>query len=71
MVRHRDASMPEQVTKVRVFLASPGDVAAERERLVRVVDGLNRTLGQDKGAILGSSAGRLMLGQDSGTMLRT
>jgi tetratricopeptide (TPR) repeat protein len=33
------------VRKIRVFAASPGDVALEREALARVVDELNRTLG--------------------------
>jgi len=33
--------MPETVRRLRVFVASPGDVSAERESLARVVDELN------------------------------
>jgi hypothetical protein len=36
--------MPSVATKVRVFLASPGDVAAEREHLAKVVQELNTIL---------------------------
>lgn len=44
--------MPQHVTKIRVFAASPGDVSDERDRLARVVNGLNRTLGQTEGLVL-------------------
>src|SRR5216683_2760313 len=37
------------VTKVRLFVASPGDVASEREHLARVVSELNVTIGSYKG----------------------
>ena len=36
--------MPVAATKVRVFMASPGDVGAEREQLAKVVQELNTTL---------------------------
>lgn len=38
-----------EVTRVRVFVASPGDVQDEREQLVSVVDELNRSLGENAG----------------------
>lgn len=38
--------MPQEVTKVRVFVASPGDVRSERDVLASVVGELNYTLGQ-------------------------
>jgi tetratricopeptide (TPR) repeat protein len=44
--------MPQQVSKIRVFVASPGDVDQERDRLERVVGELNRTLGQAEGVVL-------------------
>ena len=37
-------SMPIPATKIRIFLASPGDVRAEREQLAKVVQELNTTL---------------------------
>ena len=40
--------MADQVTRLRIFVASPGDVQAEREALDGVVDELQRTLGQDR-----------------------
>jgi hypothetical protein len=36
--------MPSSATRVRIFLASPGDVAAERDQLAKVVQELNVTL---------------------------
>jgi hypothetical protein len=36
--------MPTPATKIRVFLASPGDVGGEREQLAKVVQELNITL---------------------------
>jgi tetratricopeptide (TPR) repeat protein len=44
--------MPSQVTKIRVFAASPGDVDREREGLARVVERLNRTLGTTEALVL-------------------
>jgi hypothetical protein len=44
--------MPEQVTKLRVFVASPGDVRRERELLDGVIDELNRGIAAEKGLIL-------------------
>ena len=41
--------MAEQVTKLRAFVASPGDVLDERERLKLVVDELDRTLADSLG----------------------
>lgn len=40
--------MPEQVTQLRLFVASPGDVAEERASIDAVVDELNRTIGRTK-----------------------
>jgi hypothetical protein len=37
---------------IRVFAASPGDVAEERRRLARVVDGLNERLAEHLGVQL-------------------
>jgi hypothetical protein len=39
--------VPQRVTKLRIFAASPGDVAEERMRLNRVVDELNRMLAHE------------------------
>jgi len=44
--------MPEQVTKLRVFVASPGDVAEERERLSSVIDELNQGIAGLRGLTL-------------------
>lgn len=44
--------MPEQVTKFRIFVASPGDVSDERSRSARVVEELSRTFGDDEGFVL-------------------
>src|SRR5262245_47028120 len=47
--------MPTTVNKIKVFVASPGDVQAEREQLSRVVEELNRTipeLAPEKGILL-------------------
>ncbi|MFQ6059459.1 MAG: SUMF1/EgtB/PvdO family nonheme iron enzyme, partial [Anaerolineae bacterium] len=41
-----------QITKLRLFVASPGDVAEERRRLRAVVDELNRTVGEQLGLML-------------------
>ena len=45
--------MTEQVTKLRVFVASPGDVRKERERLGGVIDELNRGIAAEKGLVFG------------------
>ena len=36
--------MPIQVQKVRIFIASPGDVQSEREQLSKVINELNQTI---------------------------
>ncbi|MDZ8104717.1 MAG: hypothetical protein RM338_03715 [Nostoc sp. DedQUE12a] len=41
-----------QVEKLKIFLASPGDVRTERNHVFKVVDELNRTVASDKGVIL-------------------
>lgn len=41
--------MPQQVEQLKVFLASPGDVQAEREQARQVVDDINRTIGRNQG----------------------
>ena len=44
--------MPQEVTKVRVFVASPGDVRAERDALAGVLNELNYTTGQKLGFVV-------------------
>lgn len=44
--------MPDQVTKLRVFVSSPGDVQKERQALGKVVDELNRTVAAPKQLVL-------------------
>jgi len=44
--------MTEQVTKLRVFVASPSDVQRERELLDDVIDELNRGIADEKGLVL-------------------
>jgi hypothetical protein len=44
--------MTEQVTKLRVFVASPGDVWKERQLLGDVIDELNRGIADEKGLVL-------------------
>jgi hypothetical protein len=47
--------MPIQVQKVRIFIASPGDVQSEREQLSKVINELNQTvsiLAPEKGIVL-------------------
>jgi hypothetical protein len=44
--------MTEQATKLRVFVASPGDVQAERALLADVIDELNRGIADTKGLML-------------------
>lgn len=41
--------MPETVTEITVFVASPGDVAKERRALDAVADEINRTVGSAEG----------------------
>jgi len=40
--------MPRQVTQIRIFVASPGDVSAERDTLAEVVEDLQHGIGQEK-----------------------
>ena len=44
--------MTEQVIKLRVFVASPGDARKERELLGDVIDELNRGIAAEKGLVL-------------------
>ncbi|MBM4431270.1 MAG: DUF4062 domain-containing protein, partial [Chloroflexi bacterium] len=44
--------MAEKVTKLRVFVASPGDVQEERDLLADVIDELNRGIAEEKGLVL-------------------
>ncbi len=44
--------MAKKVTKLRVFVASPGDVSEERNRLKEVIDELNHSIAENKGLIL-------------------
>ena len=44
--------MTKQVTKLRGFVASPGDVKVERERLGNVIEELNRGIAEEKGLVL-------------------
>src|SRR5438128_1465963 len=43
---------PKPYTKLRVFVASPGDVLTERARLTSVVESLNRGLADHVGVVL-------------------
>jgi len=44
--------MANLIKKIRVFISSPSDVKTERERLRKVVDELNRTIGQHENIYL-------------------
>ena len=44
--------MTEKVTKVRVFIASPGDVQKERDSLPAVIEELSRTTGRNLGFVI-------------------
>lgn len=44
--------MPEQVTKLKLFLASPGDVKKERDVLTKVAGELNSTVAANKNLVL-------------------
>ena len=44
--------MPQRVTKLRVFVASPSDVDDERAGLAQVVEELNRTVCVDSKLVL-------------------
>lgn len=44
--------MPDQVTRLRIFIASPSDVRREREILRNVVNQLNITLGESDNCVL-------------------
>ncbi|MBP5972891.1 hypothetical protein HW132_09135 [Brasilonema sp. CT11] len=41
-----------QVEKLKIFLASPGDVSTERNHVVKVLEEINRTVAPDKGVVL-------------------
>lgn len=40
--------MAQQIERLTIFLASPGDVAAEREQVREAVEAINRTIGRDR-----------------------
>jgi hypothetical protein len=44
--------MPEQVTKLTLFVASPGDVAKERTALGEVAEELNRTVASSRNLVI-------------------
>jgi hypothetical protein len=44
--------MPKSITKLQVFVASPGDVQEERDCLQQVVDRLNRGIAAERGFVL-------------------
>ncbi len=44
--------MTEQTTKIKIFVASPGDVPEERQQLFDVVKEINSTIGREKKIIL-------------------
>src|SRR5438093_1240130 len=48
----RRRSIMPTVEKVRIFLASPSDVAAERRYAAQIVEEINRTVAHSKGVIL-------------------
>ncbi len=41
-----------QVEKLKIFIASPGDVSTERKHVVKVVEEINRTVAPDKGVVI-------------------
>jgi hypothetical protein len=41
-----------QVEKLKIFLASPSDVATERRHVGKVIEEINRTVAADKGIVL-------------------
>ena len=43
--------MSKRLKKIRVFVASPSDVREERDRLSRVIEELNRTVGPERAVI--------------------
>ena len=45
---HRDRRVPRDVRTITLFLASPSDVAAERDSVRRTVDEWNQTRGRDR-----------------------
>jgi hypothetical protein len=45
-------AVPQQVTRLRVFVASPGDTREERGRLEVVIDELNRGMAAEQGIVL-------------------
>jgi anti-sigma regulatory factor (Ser/Thr protein kinase) len=42
----------EQITRLRVFMASPGDTGEEKQRLERVVEELNKGIADENGIVL-------------------
>lgn len=48
----KSSNVPQEVTKVRLFVASLGDVHAERDTLAGVVGELNYTMGQKLGFVV-------------------
>jgi hypothetical protein len=44
--------MPSQVTEIKIFLASPGDVKPERDIVEKVIDQLDSTIARRKGAAI-------------------
>ena len=44
--------MPDQVARVKIFVASPGDVQSERQQLSEVIKELNSTIAQGKNFLL-------------------
>ena len=44
--------MVEQVRKIKIFVASPSDVTAERAYVQEAIDEINRTRGRKQGFVL-------------------
>src|SRR6266851_4502917 len=44
--------MPEQVTKIRIFIASPSDVQKERDSLPAIINELNHTMARHLGFVI-------------------
>ena len=44
--------MSKEINLIKIFIGSPSDVTEERERLTKVANELNRTMGNDKNIVI-------------------
>ncbi len=52
IIYSKGGNVAELITKLKIFVASPGDVQEERDRLKTVIDELNPGIAGDKGLVL-------------------